>query len=324
MRSSSRRRALWATLVALALPGLETSGEDLRGASGREAARKVLAADTVGKVRREIYREGEPAGNLSPPSAAAEAPTVGFIDSPSPTCVQPDPRKDECRVSWGDTTVSADAGSYMTDMWFVLNGRVTSRVRGFFQADIVIPSSLHARGYRVPCGAPVDDTSSCTAPCTPLKVGTSYPWAVRARESTGLRAANYGTVTCPAFVGAQFYTLPPCRVLDTRNPAGPLGGPALQPGASRAFAVSAAACGIPSGAVAVSVNATVTAPSAAGYLTLFPDVVQNVSTINFGAGKTKANNAIVPLAFDFSGKLGVFNGSAGTVHFILDVNGYFK
>jgi hypothetical protein len=38
----------------------------------------------------------------------------------------------------------------------------------------------------------------------------------------------------------------------------------------------------------------------------------------------RANNAVLVLAFDGSGRLNVFNGSNGTTHFILDVNGYFQ
>jgi hypothetical protein len=49
-----------------------------------------------------------------------------------------------------------------------------------------------------------------------------------------------------------------------------------------------------------------------------------VSSINFTAGVTRANNAAVPLATDGTGTIGVQNGSAGMVHLVLDVNGYFQ
>lgn len=39
---------------------------------------------------------------------------------------------------------------------------------------------------------------------------------------------------------------------------------------------------------------------------------------------TRANNAVVLLATDGSGTIGVKNGSAKAVHFVLDVNGYFQ
>src|SRR4029078_8310961 len=55
----------------------------------------------------------------------------------------------------------------------------------------------------------------------------------------------------------QFYPLTPCRVLDTRNPAGALGGPAIAGGTSRSFPIPSSACGVPATATAYSFNATV-------------------------------------------------------------------
>ena len=43
----------------------------------------------------------------------------------------------------------------------------------------------------------------------------------------------------------QFYPLTPCRVLDTRNPDGPLGGPYLKTGEERDFPVLSSDCNIP-------------------------------------------------------------------------------
>jgi hypothetical protein len=87
------------------------------------------------------------------------------------------------------------------------------------------------------------------------------------------------------------------------------------------------ACGVPSSAKALSVNLTVTQATAAGYLRLLPgdqSVLPTVSAINYAPGLTRANNALALLAFDASGGLQVVTGSSGSVHFILDVNGYFE
>jgi hypothetical protein len=121
-----------------------------------------------------------------------------------------------------------------------------------------------------------------------------------------------------------FYTLTPCRIVDTRDAPGALGGPALAPGGQRILTL-AASCGIPAGARAVSVNLTVVA-SAPGNFSLFPGDAANPdsSSLNFGAGQIRANNAILTLATDGSGTAAVFNGSAGANHLILDVNGYFQ
>jgi hypothetical protein len=113
--------------------------------------------------------------------------------------------------------------------------------------------------------------------------------------------------------------------VDTRNPAGPLGGPALQANATRLFTVTSA-CGIPTSAASISANVTVTGPLASGYLRIYPGNVPipETSSISFGAGQTRANNAMVKLATDGTGRIGVKNDSGGTVHFILDVNGYSR
>lgn len=122
----------------------------------------------------------------------------------------------------------------------------------------------------------------------------------------------------------RLYTVPPCRIFDTRNPAGPWGGPALAAGVSRNFSISGR-CGVPPTAKAVSVNLTVTQPSAAGNLRLYPggSAVPLSSSINYSAGQTRANNAIAAL-----GPGGILSirsvQPSGTVQLILDVNGYFE
>ena len=124
--------------------------------------------------------------------------------------------------------------------------------------------------------------------------------------------------------GLQFYTLPPCRILDTRNATDPLGGPALAAHAYRDFAL-VGVCGIPASAVSVSVNAAVTQPTDLGHLTIFPagSAVPSTASINYNANRTRANNAIVSLST--VGTITVYCGQgSGTVHLILDVNGYFQ
>jgi hypothetical protein len=142
-------------------------------------------------------------------------------------------------------------------------------------------------------------------------------------------AQGKGTINNDDSVDAgptDFYTLTPCRMVDTRDPSGALGGPALQPGAQRTFALAGPKCGIPPTATAVSMNVTVTGAAAPGNIRLFPAGVGAplVSTVNFGTGQTRANNAIVQLGGGPTGSIVVLNAAAGTVHFILDVNGYFE
>ena len=127
----------------------------------------------------------------------------------------------------------------------------------------------------------------------------------------------------PPPTSTQLYTLSPCRVVDTRGGA-PVGGPALGPSAQRVLALSGL-CGIPADATSISVNITVV-PAAAGFMTLFPGNGLNPgsSSINFGAGQVRANNAVLRLSTDGTGTIAVANGSAGSNHLVLDVNGFFR
>jgi plastocyanin len=123
----------------------------------------------------------------------------------------------------------------------------------------------------------------------------------------------------------QLSTVTPCRIIDTRALAGPTGGPALGNGATRDFLL-AGHCGIPAGATAVAVNIAVTQPTnGPGFLTLYPAGTARplFAAINYAAGQTRANNAILPLGA--LGDISVYCAQGGgTVHFILDVTGYFQ
>jgi len=74
----------------------------------------------------------------------------------------------------------------------------------------------------------------------------------------------------------------------------------------------------------VSLNVTVTQPTGAGDLRLYPagQSAPLVSTINWVAGQTRANNAVAALSA--TGLAVQCDQASGTVHLILDVNGYFQ
>jgi hypothetical protein len=122
----------------------------------------------------------------------------------------------------------------------------------------------------------------------------------------------------------RFYTVTPCRAVDTRNAAGPWGGPALAANSDRTFALGGR-CGIPTTAKAVSVNLTVVQGTAGGDLRLYPagSGMASSSAINYSAGQTRANNATAALGT--SGGLVVrCDQSQGNVQAIIDVNGYYQ
>src|ERR1019366_6939764 len=137
---------------------------------------------------------------------------------------------------------------------------------------------------------------------------------------TGTLANGYFYAPPPS--ATKFFSLTPCRIVDTRF--APSGGPALAPNTTRAFAV-AGACSVPSGAVAASANLTVLG-GGSGYIAAFPGNggKPGARNVSFSAGQTRAANAILYLSTDGTGTVNVANVSTGTNDFILDVNGYFQ
>jgi Tol biopolymer transport system component len=133
----------------------------------------------------------------------------------------------------------------------------------------------------------------------------------------------FAWVPAPPSTG-DFFTLSPCRLIDTRQ-AGQ--GPALVNGVPAVVDVHGV-CGVPSTARAVAVNVTVLEAQGPGRLTLHPGNLStpNTSTINFQPGQTLANNALLALASNGEGTLGILPvvTGGGTVHVIVDVSGWFE
>jgi hypothetical protein len=125
-----------------------------------------------------------------------------------------------------------------------------------------------------------------------------------------------------------FYPLPPCRLVDTRGPAGPWGAPRLESGETRVFEMGGR-CGIPPDAEALALNVTVVGPDSQGSLTLFETGAPRptVSTVSSMAGQNRSNNAIVKLTGSppaLAVYCGVGTGGLGGLDLVLDVTGYFK
>ncbi len=171
---------------------------------------------------------------------------------------------------------------------------------------------------------------------------TEYVWLVPAKATTTARI-GVGNLLGPVWeafdmsdadftitqapTAATFFTVSPCRVVDTRNPIGTLGGPALTANAKRVFPI-AGVCGIPATAKAVAANITVVNVTDTGDLRLYPEggSPPAASSINFSTGKARANNAVASLGS--GGQVAVQcdmpPGSSGHTDFLLDVTGYFK
>jgi Metallo-peptidase family M12 len=173
-----------------------------------------------------------------------------------------------------------------------------------------------------PFGGGPTPTPTPTATRTPTPTPTPTPPAGATPTPTPVSTPT-PTPTPSLLTG--FVTTTPCRLLDTRNAAGPLGGPALPGGGSRTFTLTGT-CGVPTSAKAVSANVTVVNPLSQGDLIAFPAGIAAplASTISFRAGRTRANNAQIMLSADGTGRIVVKNNAAGALDLVLDVNGYFK
>jgi len=156
-----------------------------------------------------------------------------------------------------------------------------------------------------------------SGPCTPA--GPTCQATINGATSV---TANF-TLSSPY----RYYTLPICRVVDTRNPDGPSGGPRLRANASRDFPI-AGRCGVPADAKAVAVVLTTTGATEAGNLRFYPmDAPLPVaSVLNFRANRARANNGSFGLGTggQISVRCDMSPGSTGTTHFVLDVYGYYK
>jgi len=159
-------------------------------------------------------------------------------------------------------------------------------------------------------------------------VGPSWPFRASDFEVVEL---GWRPAPPPDLTAHQLYTLTPCRLLDTRlavdQPApGTLGGPALPPRSERIIAV-AGRCGVPADARALALNVTVADPLAMGDLRVYPgdSGPPGTSVLNFGAGKARANGAVVALSSSGTGTLAIRNDSpTAAVNVVVDVSGYFR
>ena len=137
-------------------------------------------------------------------------------------------------------------------------------------------------------------------------------------DRTGI-AVLYTPATASA--ATKFFTVSPCRLLDTRSNGGP-----LSVGQTRTLSVLGL-CGIPSTAISIVGNVTAVSPTGGGTLTLAPASagVTNTSSVSFNAGNTRASQALIGLSGTGSRAFTIRSGlAAGGVDVIVDVTGYFQ
>jgi hypothetical protein len=154
----------------------------------------------------------------------------------------------------------------------------------------------------------------------PLEPGDDVVLFVQSNGSAHLIAdlEGYYTVgndpTDSGFAGSM-----PVRIADTRHGIGNIGGRIPKFGRVALTVPSS----VPAGATALAMNVTVVNAASGGYLTVAPDGagVPKVSNINFGAGETLPNLAIVQIPADR--KIDFYLGSAGSADLVVDLEGYY-
>jgi len=114
--------------------------------------------------------------------------------------------------------------------------------------------------------------------------------------------------------GMSLYTLPPCRILDTRPFIGEFQGERTVP------VTTGNNCSVSGTAKAYVMNATVLPPAPLDFLTLWEDgtTQPGVSTLNASDGETTSNMAIIGTT---NGSIDAF--ASQPTQLILDISAYF-
>ena len=239
-------------------------------------------------------------------------------------------------VSIGDATVlEGNSGTVPATFTASLSSASTQTITvTFATADGTTNPATAGSDYTTSTGTVTFPPGSTSQPVTVLVIGDTVPEPnetffvnlASPTNATIARAQGVGTILDDDSA-LSFFTLTPCRLADTRNPAGPSGGPALAANRARNFPASGR-CGIPPDAKAIAVIVTTVSQTDFGDLRLYPAAAAPpvASTINFAANHVRANNALIPLGS--AGQVAVLcdmpPGSTGTTHFLMDVFGYFK
>src|SRR5437762_200613 len=129
----------------------------------------------------------------------------------------------------------------------------------------------------------------------------------------------------------KFFSVAPCRIIDTRVTGGPLAHAEI-----RHFQI-ATKCGIPSTAKMAALNFAVVYPTDGGNIIAYPynpadpSLVPLVSTVNWTAGETAiANGSIVALTANPTYNISVQavvpapGGGVGHLYLVIDVTGYIQ
>ena len=212
----------------------------------------------------------------------------------------------------GQCNIPATAGAYLLNVTVVPNGRLsylsvypTGENRG-------VTTTMNSLDGRVKADA-------VTVP-----TGTNGSVDIYASDTTNVVVDIYGYYAAPSGKTLAYFPLPPCRVVDTRGPNGPLGGPYLSGGRERDFPMLQSPC-IPVSVepVAYSINITVLPRNGSplGFLTVWAEGLPQptVAILNAETGTIVSNAAVIPAGA--GGGIAAF--PSNDTDLVVDINGFF-
>jgi hypothetical protein len=208
--------------------------------------------------------------------------------------------------------IPASTGAYLLNVTVVPNGQLNSLVVYPTGQNPGLTTTMVSRDGRVKSDAVI------------VPAGSSGEINIYASNTTNVVVDIYGSFAPPSDSSLEFYPLAACRVIDTRGPNGPLGGPFLEAGIERDFPLFESAC-VPQGAnvAAYSLNVAVL-PRNGGplnFLTVWPQGESQppLATLTDPTGTVVSNTDVVPAGT--GGGIAVY--ASNNTDLVVDINGVF-
>jgi hypothetical protein len=260
------------------------------------------------------------------PSPASNSPAINAADSSAPGMLATDYFGNPCTFDPFLAITGAGSPAYCTRGAVQYQqppgfGGFTVEARNALSVIVTMGQPLaNPQSYIFDWGdGQITQTTNPTATHTYAAPGP-YTIDSLATDALGDESTSQGTFTP---TGSDFTPYGPTRLLDTRHGIGAPQAPVASGGTVR---LKIAGNGtIPAGVTAVALNLTAVDGTGNGYVTAYTDGVAepDVSNLNYRAGQTVANEAVVPV---IDGYVDLTNSGVKpsvSVDLLADVTGYF-